>query len=267
MNNPKDIKKRIASLHKAIAEYRTEYHLHDTDIVAPEVLDSLKRELADLEAQIGFDGVSPTNTVAGGVLPGFKKIKHAVRQWSFQDAFTKEDMTTWHERLIRELGHAPAYVAELKIDGFKIILTYEKGVLISAATRGDGGVGEDVTENIKTIPEIPHVLQKPISFTVEGEIWMGEKELKRLNTERELRGEKLFANPRNVAAGTVRQLDPELVRQRELHAFFYDISLSSDSLPSSQWEELALIKSLGLPVNPHSKKVSTFSFLLTVFDT
>lgn len=258
MPSKNDIKKRIAILRDKIKSYREEYHLHDRDIVSPEILDSLKRELQDLENEYSVDSKSsPSNTVSGGVLPGFKKVTHTVRQWSYADAFTETDIDNWCNRIEKDLGRKTSYTAELKIDGFKIILTYRDGILINAATRGDGKVGEDVTENIKTIKDIPHKLKQKVDAIIEGEIWMGEKELVRLNKERQKNGEKLFANPRNVAAGSIRQLDSSLVAERELHGFFYDISEYSGPKPASQFEELSLIQSLGLPVNKHRKQIST----------
>ena len=256
-NNSKKLNNRIKILQEKIELYRNEYHLHDNDVVKPEVLDSLKRELVILETQIQKENLnkSPSNTISGGVLPGFKKIKHQVRQWSFNDAFTKEDIQNWYDRIKREINSDFDITAELKIDGFKIIITYVDGILKTAATRGDGQYGEDVTQNIKTIKEIPHILKQKKSLTIEGEVWMGEKELNRLNKIRKEKGEKLFANPRNVASGTIRQLDSNLVNERELHAFFYDISLSQDPLPNTQIEELTLIKDLGLTVNPYHKIV------------
>lgn len=258
MPNDKQNKKRIELLREKIAKYRKDYHLYDKDDVSQEVLDSLKRELLVLENKSkSFDTKSPTNTVSGGVLPGFKKIKHSVRQWSFGDAFTEEDIVDFDTRIRKSLkkDNDIEYCAELKIDGFKIILTYKDGILLSGATRGDGKVGEDVTENIKTIKSIPHKLNSPIDLVVEGEIWIGEKEFNKINKERNKNSEKLFANPRNLASGTVRQLDPNLVAERDLDAFFYDIPSISINTPNTQIEELKLIKELGLKVNPHARVV------------
>lgn len=253
MQTEKQKKERIKILRERIAEYRTAYHLRDEDKISPEALDSLKRELAELEGQVGESRRgSPTQTVAGGVLPGFKKVTHTVRQWSFNDAFTPEDLIKWDERIKKDLDREPNYVAELKIDGFKIILTYKNGELVTAATRGDGKVGEDVTANIRTIKDIPQTLKQKIDIVAEGEVWMSTHELARINKEREKNGEKLFANPRNVAAGTIRQLDSKLVAERELSAFMYDLPFVEEA-PSSQWDELALLKKLGFNVNPHAK--------------
>ncbi len=254
MKDKRKIQERIEVLKEKVAKYREEYHLYDRDVVSPEILDSLKRELSELEESLHIkDGKSPTQNVSGGVLPGFKKVNHKIRQWSFQDAFTEEDIAAWVDRIKKEIGKDIEYTGELKIDGFKIILTYKNGELITAATRGDGKIGEDVTENIKTIKEIPHKLKRPVDLIVEGEVYMGESELERINKERSLKGEKLFANPRNVASGTIRQLDVSLVKARKLGAFFYDIGNYSEESPKTQIDEIKLIESLGLPVNKHAE--------------
>ena len=147
---------------------------------------------------------------------------------------------------------AAEYVCKLKIDGFKIVLTYENGILKTAATRGDGVTGEDVTQNIKTVESIPLKLEKPINIVVEGEIWMSKKEFERLNKEQEKKGLPLFANPRNAAAGSIRQLDPSVAASRKLDSYIYDIGFSS-SFPETQIKELELLKYLGFKVNKNYK--------------
>jgi DNA ligase (NAD+) len=246
--------KHLEVLRARVKEYREAYHLYDTDIVSSEVLDSLKRELAMLERELGIDAKdSPTNTVSGGILPGFSKIEHKVKQWSFNDAFTEDDIQAFIDRVEKEVGVCE-YMSELKIDGFKIILTYKDGILISAATRGDGSVGEDVTVNIKTIADIPQVLTQKVDIVAEGEIWMGVKELNRINKIRKDKGEKLYANPRNVASGSIRQLDTNLVKERQLNSFMYDLTiLGGIENPKTQEEEILLLKSLGFNINPHFK--------------
>jgi DNA ligase (NAD+) len=163
--------------------------------------------------------------VAGQPLKEFKKIKHKVTQWSFDDAFNFEDLENWEKRnrnfLEKEAGalRAPAsfqYFCELKIDGLKIILEYKKGILKNAATRGDGKVGEDVTENIKTIQSIPLKLNQEIDIIVEGEVYISKKNFEEVNQKQEKKGEEKYANPRNLAAGTLRQLDPKVVAERKL---------------------------------------------------
>ena len=175
-------------------------------------------------------------------------------QWSFNDAFTEEDIRDFDKRVRKLLGEnlaKPTYVCELKIDGFKIILTYEKGLLVRAATRGDGRVGEDVTANVRTIESVPLKLEEEVDVIVEGEIWLAKKNFTKLNEERRRAGEPEFANPRNVAAGTIRQLDPRVVASRRLDSFIYDLSAASFSLPTTQAAELKKLQALGFKVNQH----------------
>ncbi len=257
---PRDILERAQKLRETINHYRYLYHVLDQEEIAPEALDSLKDELVKLEAE--YPGLitpdSPTQRVAGKPLDEFQKINHAVAQWSFNDAFSEDDMRAFDERVKKGLGVAPVYTAELKIDGLKVVLTYEKGLLKTAATRGDGRVGEDVTHNVRTIESIPLKLQEPISCVVEGEIWMAKSVFNTLNAERAKRGEELFANPRNVSAGSIRQLDPTITRARKLDNFVYDIALlEGKPMPTTQAEELAYLKQLGFKVNPHVKVCKT----------
>ncbi len=236
------------------------YHVHDREEITPEALDSLKHELASLEEAYPalITPASPTQRVAGAPLPGFKKVRHSVAQWSLNDAFSVDDMREFDARVRRLLKDSfpnphPTYMSELKIDGLKIVLTYERGNLLTAATRGDGEVGEDVTHNVRTIESVPLSLPRPIDVVVEGEVWLPAKELTRINREREKNGEPLFANPRNAAAGSIRQLDPRVAASRKLDTFIYELAATSETYPKDQVEELTYLKELGFKVNPHSK--------------
>ena len=252
---------RLAKLRAAIEKYRYSYHVLNESVISDEALDSLKKELFDIENQFPdlITPDSPSQRVAGGVLAGFKKIQHSVAQWSFNDAFTEEDMRDFDARVRRMLAdrvgeHAtPTYTVELKIDGLKIVFTYEKGLLKTAATRGDGVVGEDVTENVKTIESVPLKLSQEISLVSEGEAYMPKSQFERLNKEQSEKGEELFANPRNVTAGTIRQLDPRIVASRKLSVFVYDISYLDGDIPDGQDLELKMLGRLGFRVNPHFK--------------
>jgi len=251
---PSSIQERIHTLRKAINRHRYLYHVLDKQEISDAALDSLKRELEQLEAShpelITPD--SPTQRVAGEPLPKFEKVTHTVPQWSFNDAFTAEDMYAFDERVRKVLGTSDySYVCELKIDGFKVVLTYKEGKLITAATRGNGVVGEDVTANVRTIESVPLILEQPDTVIVEGEVWLSKKEFERLNKTQKKEGKELYANPRNVAAGTIRQLDPRLVAERKLDTFIYDIAQSTQGEPSTQGEELALLQTLGFKVNKH----------------
>ena len=254
---PKSTQARYEKLKTAINRYRRLYHVYDKEEISQAALDSLKHELSELEKQypaiIAPD--SPSQRVAGEPLPFFKKVRHKVAQWSFNDAFTPDEIREFDVRVKRFLtpsfggGVFPEYVCELKIDGLKIVLEYEKGILKTAATRGDGVVGEDVTNNIRTIESVPLSLTRPVDIIVEGEVWMSSKNLEMLNRERVKAGEPLFANPRNAAAGGIRQLDPRLAAKRKLDVFIYDVAQTSENVPPTQIEELEYLRELGFKVN------------------
>ncbi len=253
----KEFKERVAKLREVINHHRYLYHVLDQQEISEAALDSLKKELFDLEQAhpelITPD--SPTQRVAGEPLPGFTKARHQITQWSYDDAFSEEEIKAFDKRVTKLLaGDKPIYTAELKIDGLKIVLTYENSLLKTAATRGNGMVGEDVTMNVKTIESVPLRLEKPgLDLVVEGEIWMSKKEFANLNKARAKLGEPLFANPRNVAAGTIRQLDPRVVAARHLSTFIYDITKANFDIPTTQYEELKLLSELGFVVDKHFK--------------
>lgn len=251
-----DIQKRLDSLKKTIEKYRYEYHVLNKTDISPEALDSLKKELSDIENKYPdlITPDSPTQRVAGAPLPEFKKIAHTVPQWSFNDAFSEEDMSDFDGRVGRGLSKNNSlkkytYVCELKIDGLKIVLEYKKGLLFSAATRGDGKVGEDVTSNVKTIESIPLRLTEPVDIIVEGEIFISKSRFEIVNKNQKKLGKEQYANPRNLAAGTLRQLDPKIVAERKLDSFIYDIALYSGKDILSQQDELIFLNKLGFKVN------------------
>lgn len=252
MKVSKELRERVAQLQDTIAKYRALQHEKDISPLSPETLDSLKYELAALEEKYPelITANSPTQVVAGAPLPFLKKVRHTIPQWSFNDAFTEADIRAFDERVRKVSGATPAYDLELKIDGLKIVLTYEKGVLTTAATRGDGVIGEDVTHNIRTIRALPERLSRSVDLIVEGEVYLTRSGFVKLNDLRHKQGEPLFANPRNAAAGSIRQLDPAIAAVRPLGIFLYDIAATSESFPQTQSEELAYLAGLGLPVNP-----------------
>lgn len=272
-DNLKSLKDRAEKLRQTIDLHRYNYHVLDREDISAEALDSLKRELAELEAahpELQTKD-SPTLRVAGKPLPQFEKVPHKVTQWSFNDAFTEEDMRDFDVRVRKfiqsETGEegVPHYVCELKIDGLKVVLEYQKGVLVRAATRGDGLVGEDVTHNVRTIESIPLRLNREVDIIVEGEVWMSKSNLARLNKERERAGEPLFANPRNVAAGSIRQLDPKVAASRKLDNFVYDIAAltAGERLPDTQEKELGLLRDLGFKVNKHLRRVDSIDGVIS----
>jgi DNA ligase (NAD+) len=246
-----ELRKRAAMLREAITKYRALQHEKDVSPITPEALDSLKYELASLEEAYPelVTHNSPTQVVAGTPLPFLKKVRHTVPQWSFNDAFTETDIRAFDERVRKLSGEVPTYDLELKIDGLKIVLTYVRGILTTAATRGDGVVGEDVTHNIRTIRSVPKLLARELDITVEGEVYLTRSGLKRLNAIRRKQGEPEFANPRNAAAGSIRQLDPSLAAKRPLEVFVYDIAQTSEPFPKTQSKELEYLAMLGFPVN------------------
>ncbi|TSC57056.1 MAG: DNA ligase (NAD+) [Parcubacteria group bacterium Greene0416_79] len=264
MSIPKEIKDRVNRLKETINHHRYLYHVLDRQEIGEAALDSLKHELFELEQKYPelITPDSPSRRVAGAPLPEFKKIRHAVPQWSFNDAFSEEEMLEFDARVKRFLSSSlkikdkglrilsPTYTCEHKIDGLKIVLEYEDGLLKSAATRGDGVVGEDVTSNVKTIESVPLSLCEPVSVTVEGEVLMRKSIFEAQNRERKRQGLEPFANPRNVAAGSIRQLDPKVAAARRLDAYCYDLSRSSAPLPETQHAELERLKALGFKVNP-----------------
>ena len=269
MKAPRESRKRAKLLQDAITKYRALQHEKDLSPLSPEALDSLKYELAGLEEKYPelVTADSPTQVVAGAPLPFLKKVRHAVPQWSFNDAFTESDIRAFDERVRKVSGIQATYDLELKIDGLKIVLTYEKGVLAVAATRGDGITGEDVTHNIHTIASVPEKLLRPLDIIVEGEVYLTRSGLKKLNAERKKEGEFEFANPRNAAAGSIRQLDPGMAQKRPLEVFIYDIAQMSEPFPPTQTEELGYLAELGFPVNPEHRQANSLEEVFNYWHT
>ncbi len=262
---PQDARERAKKLREAIHRYRYLYHVEDREEIPASALDELKHELSELESKYPalVTPDSPTQRVAGKPLPGFKKIRHAIPQWSFNDVFSEEEFRQFDERVQKEVRKRfgadtrAEYTCELKIDGLKVVLTYEKGLLVSAATRGDGVVGEDVTMNVRTIDSVPLILERPIDVVVEGEVWMGKRALAALNKSRAKDDEPPFANPRNAAAGSIRQLDPKIAASRKLDTFIYDAAASSEKIPDTQYAELKFLSGLGFKVNPEDREAAS----------
>lgn len=229
--------------------YATEYYTSDNPSVSDSEYDRLYRELVELEAaypdQVLAD--SPTHRVGGKVLDGFEKYSHQYPLYSLQDAFSREELEAFDARVRKELPQ-PTYICELKIDGLSISLTYEKGILVVGATRGDGSVGENITENLKRVKDIPLTLPEELDITVRGECYMPRTSFDQVNQARQENGEPEFANPRNAAAGTLRQLDTAVVAKRNLATFLYQEA--SPSTRDSQEKVLEHLEQLGFVVNP-----------------
>ena len=240
---------RMNELVALLNRYATEYYTSDNPSVSDSEYDRLYRELVELEAaypdQVLAD--SPTHRVGGKVLDGFEKYSHQYPLYSLQDAFSREELEAFDARVRKELPH-PTYICELKIDGLSISLTYEKGILVVGATRGDGSVGENITENLKRVKDIPLTLPEELDITVRGECYMPRASFDQVNQARQENGEPEFANPRNAAAGTLRQLDTAVVAKRNLATFLYQEA--SPSTRDSQEKVLEHLEQLGFVVNP-----------------
>ena len=250
-----EIKKRIEKLRKVINRHRYLYHVLDKQEISDEALDSLKKELFDLEQQFPelITPDSPTQRIGGKPLKEFSKVRHPKPMLSFNDAFDKKDMKEWEARFekIHPGASRHGYYCELKIDGLAVELTYKKGVLEIGSTRGDGLTGEEVTQNLKTVDAVPLVLAIEKDVVVRGEVFITKKDFERINKEQDKAGLKAYANPRNLAAGSVRQLDPKITASRNMDSFAY--SLVTDLGQKTHEEEHRILKSLGFKTNPHNK--------------
>jgi DNA ligase (NAD+) len=266
--------KRLRELSKLVAYHQERYHRDDAPEIPDEVYDSLVTELRALELEV--NGVpSVADTIGAAPAAAFTKVTHAVAQWSFDNVFDFAELTEWDERANRVLGEADTkavftYVAEHKIDGLKLVLIYQAGVLVRAVTRGDGVVGEDVTHTARTIKGLPEVLTHPVDLVCVGEVLLTNDAFAALNEQQTKTGEALFANPRNAAAGSLRQLDPAVARARGLSLFCYDIDVfvpnNSDLLvPETQMDEHALLATLGLPTNPYVTHCTKLSDVETFY--
>lgn len=287
---PKTVIERLNKLKETIERHRHAYHTLDKPEISDEAYDSLFKELEALEAEYPAlrTADSPTQRVGGEPLKEFVKVKHAHAQWSFDDVFDLAELKKWDEKVrnfMEKAGVADEkleYCCELKIDGLKIVLTYEDGLLVRGATRGDGEVGEDVTVNVKTIRSVPiqirsrkqeerrkekdtHTIEK---LTVVGEAWIGKDSLKEINKERAKAGEPPFANSRNLAAGSMRQLDPKMTAARRLDSFLYDIDelKPAQLAPQTQSGEIELLKELGFKTNPYFKVCKTIHEIQTFYE-
>lgn len=241
--------KRMNELVALLNRYAAEYYTSDNPSVSDSEYNRLYRELVELETaypdQVLAD--SPTHRVGGKILDGFEKYSHQYPLYSLQDAFSREELEAFDARVRKEVAY-PTYICELKIDGLSISLTYEKGILVVGATRGDGSIGENITENLKRVKDIPLTLPEELDITVRGECYMPRASFDQVNQARQENGEPEFANPRNAAAGTLRQLDTAVVAKRNLATFLYQEA--SPSTRDSQEKVLKHLEQLGFVVNP-----------------
>jgi DNA ligase (NAD+) len=303
MKNKSEVEKRVEKLRREIDKFRYQYHVLDRPDISDEVFDSLMRELREIEERYPElrSPESPSQRVGGEPLKKFVKVRHVHRQWSLDDAFSLDEVKKWEEKILRLLEKRKTqkakritqgleYCAEIKIDGLKIVLTYKNGLLIQAATRGDGVIGENVTEQVKTIQSVPLKLKEPIDIVVVGEAWMKKSSLQNLNKERENKNLLPFANSRNAAAGSIRQLDPKVTAERKLDSYIYDIDeigetrntkrekkdekklrvtsyeLQKKGFAITQLEELELLENLGFKVNKHHQLCKNIDEVQKIFE-
>lgn len=246
----------INSLREKINRANYEYYVMDNPTLSDFEYDELFARLKELETAnpelITQD--SPTQRV-GGLSEKFEEHKHKYRLYSLDNTYNEEELERWYERVSKECGEAPELVCELKIDGLAMALSYENGVFVRGVTRGDGIIGEDITNNLKTVKAIPLRLFKDVNAEVRGEIYMPKSSFEKLNAQNLQNGEKLFANPRNAASGSIRQLDSTITAKRDLSFFTYTVILDNDSGVNTHWDGLQHIKQLGFKVNPNVRLV------------
>jgi DNA ligase (NAD+) len=256
--------KRVQELHERLNQYNYEYHVLDKPSVPDSEYDQLLRELIELEDQNPElrSADSPSQRVGGTILDAFEKVEHRSQMLSLGNAFNEEDLRDFDRRVRQAVGDDFSYVCELKIDGLAVSLRYEKGVFVQGATRGDGSIGEDITSNLKTIRSIPLKIKEPLSFEVRGEAFMPKRSFEALNKVKEEKGEEPFANPRNAAAGSLRQLDPKIAASRNLDIFLYALADIGDTGIDSHSEGLNQLDQLGFKTNSERKRCADIEEVL-----
>ena len=264
-----EVKKNIETLRKKIEYHNYRYYTLNDPVITDYEYDTLLKELIDLENKYPqlASPTSPTQRVGSKILDGFRSVKHPFFMYSLDNVYSMDEIVEYDKKT-RKLSNLPSleYVCELKIDGLSIRLRYENGKLALAATRGDGRIGEDVTENVKRIRTIPLILQKNVDVDVRGEVYMSYTEFKRLNSIRQRQGLSIFANPRNAAAGTLRQLDTSEVSKRHLDSFMYSLEFPEKHGVKTQWESLKYINGLGFKVNKESELIHDFEEMKAYFE-
>ena len=270
-------RERIEKLRQLINHHRYQYHVLDRSEISDDALDSLKKELFDLETEYPtlITPDSPTQRVAGKPLEGFQKVQHPGRMVSLNDAFSEDDVRAWLERLENYLGHpyTGGFYCDLKMDGLAIELRYVDGLLVQASTRGDGMIGEDVTQNIKTVEAVPLRLLSsarpvPKLLLVRGEVFLKKSEFERINAKLKEGDEKVYANPRNLAAGTIRQLDPSVTAGRKLSFYAYSIVGEDGSYGgdvATHADEYVALREWGIPTNPHGSVAPDISGVIEFY--
>ena len=250
---------RIAELVEVLNKYAYEYYVLDNPTVSDYEYDMLYRELENLESENPEMVLphSPTQRVGDTVIKKFAEVTHEVPMQSLNDVFSFEELEEYDERVKKTLEEDYEYSVEYKIDGLSVSLEYEKGMFVRGSTRGNGTVGEDITLNLKTIKSIPVKLNEPYTVEVRGEVFMSKETFEKINEERELYGEALFANPRNAAAGSLRQLDPKVTEKRNLDIFVFNVQKIEGKEFETHTESLEFLKNLGFKINPETKICKT----------
>lgn len=261
--------KRSAELRNELNQYSYEYYVQDQPSVEDFVYDKKYQELVEIETEYPdlITPESPTQRVGGKVLEGFEKVVHDIPLYSLNDVFSKEELIAFDERVKKAIGHAVSYCCELKIDGLSISLKYENGVFVQGATRGDGTVGENITENLKTVKSIPLRLKEPLSIEVRGECYMPKSSFVKLNHQREEEGKEVFANPRNAAAGSLRQLDTRIAAKRNLSTFLYTLADFGPLESTTQDHALNEMSRLGFRTNPEHRVCETIDEVWAYIET
>lgn len=261
----KEVEERIQSLRKELEEYGYHYYVLDDPIVPDSVYDEKMQQLVELEEKYPElkSPHSPTVRVGGPTLEAFVKVEHEIPMLSLGNAFNEQDLYDFDRRVRQVIGDEVEYICELKIDGLAVSLTYENGEFVRGATRGDGTTGEDITNNLKTVRSIPLRLKEKVDIEVRGEVFMPKQSFLRLNEEKEKAGETLFANPRNAAAGSLRQLDPKIAAKRHLDIFVYAIGDDKGMGLNTHYEALQYIKKLGFKTNDATKKCESIEEVIT----
>lgn len=272
--NKKEAQIRMNKLYELITYHRDLYYQKESPEISDEAYDAFEKELKILEETYPEfkKDISPIDKVGGFADILFKPVTHKVPQWSFNNAFSKEDIFDFDKRVKNflykefEKDVDVEYVTELKIDGLKIVIEYDNGKLVQAATRGDGVTGENVTENILHIQDIPHTISEKKNIIVEGEIYMSRARFDAINSNLEKKGEKIYANPRNLASGTLRQLDQTIVKERKLSAFIYDLAYAPFEI-QTQEQELKYLETIGLPVSKNRKVCASIEEVMNFWET
>lgn len=267
MMSKEQVQARIDYLIKLLDEANYNYYVLDNPTISDQEFDKYLRELIELEMQypdLKRDD-SPTNRVGGEAIEGFEKVTHKLPMLSIGDVFNEDEIISFEDRIEKE-GFHPEYVCELKIDGLSVSLVYEKGKLVRAATRGNGTIGDDITENVKTIKTVPFTLKEPVDIEVRGEIYMSKTTLEKLNQEREKAGQPLLQNCRNAASGSIKLLDSKMVAKRNLECFIYHLPNPLDYGLKTHEEALDYMKKLGFRTNPSNRKVKNLKEILNFIE-